>query len=250
MQFPEGENLVRDGDSKGEIFLLVEGACDVLVTGTSIWEIAEEPTLRWVDRLGPNEIFGASPLFPASDHFKETIATRTPCKVLRYRYERFDWREQGEGRELFQRNVLWGLGAHPLFSALSPTFRFLLAFSSQPRRLKPKDILCEEGDSGGSLYLVLNGWVAIHARNGEGVPVTVSRRGRGYVLGEVGAIDAVRSASMVADDDLYLAEIPEKAVHQLMRHLPAFKGLLAEQHRFHLEQNLEGTRLLYPRPRG
>ncbi len=49
----------------------------------------------------------------------------------------------------------------PIFAGLSPRDRLLIAMITTEDELEPDEILCEEGDEGEELYLVLSGEVAV-----------------------------------------------------------------------------------------
>jgi CRP-like cAMP-binding protein len=72
------------------------------------------------------------------------------------------------------------------------------------RTYRRGDRLFHEGDRSDAVYLVVEGRTRIYTTTDEGVEVTLSVRGPGELIGEMGALDAGarRSASVVALDPL------------------------------------------------
>jgi CRP/FNR family cyclic AMP-dependent transcriptional regulator len=83
-------------------------------------------------------------------------------------------------------------------------------------------VLLREGASGGSLFVILSGSVAI-TRGGR----RIAELGEGDLLGEMAVLgDGARTASAVVESDARLLVVPASAVHQLVDERPALRAAL------------------------
>ena len=108
---------------------------------------------------------------------------------------------------------------------LPPTLLAALAAHGNTRSFRGQTILLNEGDSGGSLYIVLAGRLRAYASSPEGRDVVLSEHGPGEYVGELSLDGATRSASVktleattccvVQASQLaaFLAQHPEFALH-------------------------------------
>jgi len=94
----------------------------------------------------------------------------------------------------------------------------LLRREPDVRTYQPGEVIFNEGDTGDSMYAVVEGRVAIKLR-GE----SVEHVGEGGVFGEMGLIDhQPRSASAVAETASRVAVISEKRFLRLVEQVPMF----------------------------
>jgi CRP/FNR family cyclic AMP-dependent transcriptional regulator len=85
-------------------------------------------------------------------------------------------------------------------------------------------VLVREGASGGSLFVILSGSVAV-TRGGR----RVAELGQGDMLGEVAMLDGrPRTASAVVEDDARLLVVPASAVHELVEQRPTLRAALEQ----------------------
>ena len=83
-------------------------------------------------------------------------------------------------------------------------------------------VLVREGASGGSLFVILSGSVAV-SRGGR----RLAELGAGDLLGEVAMLDGTaRSASAVVETEARLLVVPASAVHDLVGERPTLRQAL------------------------
>ena len=108
---------------------------------------------------------------------------------------------------------------------LPPSLLAALAAHGNTRTFRAQTILLNEGDSGGSLYIVLDGRLRAYASSPEGRDVVLSEHGPGEYVGELSLDGRPRSASVktveastccvVPGSELrgFLADHPDFALH-------------------------------------
>ena len=85
-------------------------------------------------------------------------------------------------------------------------------------------VLVREGASGGSLFVILSGSVAV-TRGGR----RIGRLGEGDLLGEVAMLaGGPRTASAVVESDARLLVVPASAVHELVEQRPTLRAALEQ----------------------
>ncbi|MDX6519720.1 MAG: family transcriptional regulator, cyclic receptor protein [Gaiellales bacterium] len=85
-------------------------------------------------------------------------------------------------------------------------------------------VLLREGASGGSLFVILSGSVAI-TRGGR----RIAELGEGELLGEMAVLgDGARTASAVVESDARLLVVPASAAHQLVDERPTLRAALEQ----------------------
>jgi CRP/FNR family cyclic AMP-dependent transcriptional regulator len=123
---------------------------------------------------------------------------------------------------------------------LPPSLRAALAARGNSRSFRAQTILLNEGDAGGSLYIVLTGKLRVYASSPEGRDVVLSELGPGEYVGELSLDGLPRSASVKSLEPTtccvvpaaqlpgFLAEHPEFALH-LSQKLTRMVRRLTEQ---------------------
>jgi CRP/FNR family transcriptional regulator, cyclic AMP receptor protein len=85
-------------------------------------------------------------------------------------------------------------------------------------------VLLREGASGGSLFVILSGSVAV-TRGGR----RIAELGQGDLLGEMAVLgDGERTASAVVESDARLLVVPASAVHKLVDERPTLRAALEQ----------------------
>ena len=96
---------------------------------------------------------------------------------------------------------------------LSAPARARLSESGSPLALEPGQFLCQAGDPGDAVYVVLEGEIEVLTRSEGGKPVRLSALGAGALVGEMAALDGgARSADMVAARRCRLWRLPRQAL--------------------------------------
>ncbi len=92
----------------------------------------------------------------------------------------------------------------------------------------PDDIIIEEGDSGKSFYIIVEGEVKVTKKTDEG-EIELARLGEGSFFGEFAFLTgAKRSASVIAATPTRVLEFSEDMLEQLLRKHPDIASILVE----------------------
>ena len=144
--------------------------------------------------------------------------------------------------------VAAALGEGAVFQVLSEAVRSRMAAAGSPLELSAGAFLCQAGDAGDALYVVLEGQIEVLNRSEGGRQVRLASLGRGALAGEMAALDGgARSADMVAARRSRLWRIPRSAVLAALQAEPAAAvALVAELSRRLRKANaaLEASSLL------
>jgi CRP-like cAMP-binding protein len=129
-----------------------------------------------------------------------------------------------------ERTLDAAMTASPILAPLSPLTRQTLAASGSLVALEPGALLCQQGDPGDAIFIVLEGEIEVSTRSLEGVQVRFASFGQASIIGEMGALDGgVRSADMVAVRRSMLWRIPRSTLIDALRTEPAAAvALIAE----------------------
>ncbi len=120
----------------------------------------------------------------------------------------------------------------PAFAGLGQKELGVIYNIAEQRRFAPGDIILKEGDKDKTLFLIVDGQVAIY-KNISGVNVPLDTLGAGYWVGEVAMLrDAPRMATAVAVNQTQLlaftpqgfATLPEKLQIHIQKYLLALAG--------------------------
>jgi sigma-B regulation protein RsbU (phosphoserine phosphatase) len=99
----------------------------------------------------------------------------------------------------------------------------------EERRLRPGEVILEEGDEGDSLYLISSGRVRIAKRDNSGHETVLALLHPGDFFGELELIDGrPRAARAIATDDCVLYALRRPVFEKLLRANPALHGRLLQ----------------------
>jgi CRP/FNR family cyclic AMP-dependent transcriptional regulator len=131
---------------------------------------------------------------------------------------------------LTERTLDAAMSASPILALLSARTRQSLAASGSVIALEPGAILCQQGDPGDAMFIVLEGEIEVRTSSLEGVQVRFASFGQASVIGEMAALDGgVRSADMIAVRRSTLWRIPRSTLIDALRAEPAAAvALIAE----------------------
>ena len=116
------------------------------------------------------------------------------------------------------------LAAVPLFSALSKKDLQLVAKQAEDAWVGAGDAVVTEGAAGAEFFVILSGRARVE-RHGR----KVADLGPGGFFGDLALLDrAPRNASVIAETDMELAKLGQRAFDELLENVPGFaKKLLA-----------------------
>ncbi|HVN02222.1 MAG TPA: cyclic nucleotide-binding domain-containing protein, partial [Caulobacteraceae bacterium] len=122
------------------------------------------------------------------------------------------------------------MAGSPILSLLSPASRARLAAAGSALALEPGRLLCQRGDPGDAIFVVLEGEIEIKVSSIEGREVRFASFGPGAVVGEMAALDGgLRSTDMLAARRSRLWRIPREPLMEALRGDPAASvALVAE----------------------
>ena len=131
---------------------------------------------------------------------------------------------------LTERTLDAAMAASPILAPLSPRTRQSLAASGSLIALEPGGLLCQQGDPGDAMFIVLEGEIEVRTSSLEGVQVRFASFAQGSVIGEMAALDGgLRSADMIAVRRSSLWRIPRSTLIEALRGEPAAAvALIAE----------------------
>jgi CRP-like cAMP-binding protein len=126
--------------------------------------------------------------------------------------------------------VLGALQSSEVLKAFSPEACRALAQAGSPTNLSAGGTLCQAGDPGDAVFVILDGEIEIRAASAGGRDVRLVALGRGAVVGEMAVLDGgPRSADMIATRRTRLWRIPRGALLERLEAEPkAAVALLVE----------------------
>jgi len=118
-------------------------------------------------------------------------------------------------------DALQRLSRAPGLKRIPEADRRRLVGKDRLRHLARGDRLFEEGSDGQSAYVILRGSLSILRELGDGVVAPIALRGVGEWVGELALLDGgLRSASVVADSETWVLEIPRDSFVELLGRHP------------------------------
>jgi len=112
---------------------------------------------------------------------------------------------------------------------LSAAVRERLASAGSTLNVERGVLLCQRGDPGDAVFVILDGEVEIRTSSAEGREVRYASFGAGAVIGEMAALDGgVRSTDMVVTRRSRIWRIPRAAVIEALSEPAAAVALIAE----------------------
>ncbi|MBV8682581.1 MAG: Crp/Fnr family transcriptional regulator [Caulobacteraceae bacterium] len=122
------------------------------------------------------------------------------------------------------------MAANAILGLLHETARHRLAQCGSPVSLQSGALLCQRGDPGDAIFIVLEGEIEVRMGSAEGREVRLASFGRVNVVGEMAALDGgPRSADMVALVRTRLWRIPRGPLLETLEAEPAAAvALIAE----------------------
>ena len=193
---------------------------------------------RVLDIVRPGEIFGEIAAITGHPRTAWAIAI-TPCKALQLNPEQFRkaLREAPEFALMLMRIMINRIRVTLALLARAGKLSKRLApaegrvFSEEvikemsaalgdrpPTKIPAKKMITREGDSGGSMYVVLSGRVAVFVNK-----VIIDNIGPGGVIGEIALVDgASRAITTLAESDVTLLPVNRDDFLMLVRSSPRF----------------------------
>ena len=109
----------------------------------------------------------------------------------------------------------------PLFSELSGKDRMLIALIATEEQLPPESLLCEEGDIGDELFLVIEGQVSVERVDTQGSVKQLAVIGKNSCVGETSLfVDQPRNATLRVIETSRILFIQKILLHELIKDYP------------------------------
>ena len=113
------------------------------------------------------------------------------------------------------------LGTVSIFSTLSTRDLLLVAVITTVEDLDVGEVLCEQGDEGDELYLILSGEVSIRKSEESKEAVEVAVLGAGDSLGESSLFsERPRNASLIVKNEAQILFLSRTLLHELISDYP------------------------------
>jgi len=116
-----------------------------------------------------------------------------------------------------------------IFKPFSEQAKLHLSQQIRHHRIEKGDVIVQQGDAGDSLFIIVEGAVAIKVRTNEGIIKEVARLGAGNFFGEMALLTGEdRAATVVAIVDTYLFELTQADIAPLIAQQPEVKELVTK----------------------
>jgi CRP-like cAMP-binding protein/Fe-S-cluster-containing dehydrogenase component/ferredoxin len=195
-----------------------------------------------VATLGPGDLFGEMTcisLYPRS----ATVMAATDCVMFEMLRNVLDIIQRNKtlraqlDAKYRQRALDDHLRSVPMFASLSQEFIDLLRNKVELVRYTKGDVICSQGDSADSFYLIRLGYVKVSEAH-PGGDLVLAYLGRGGYFGEIGLLGGgIRTATCTALDHVEVVRIRAQEFHQMVRQFPAVRENLETLVRERQEQN-------------
>jgi cAMP-dependent protein kinase regulator len=233
-----GEVLVAEGDAPDGVYIVVAGELEAVREDDRLGEAR-------VARLKDGAILGEMALVLKKPR-SATIRALTDVEAVRIdlaALERVAASHENVADALgaYTRRRLLGLmmASSPLFGGVGIDAREALLRRFEVQQVPEHTILVEQGEPGGTLYVVASGEVEVSLDAGEGEgATTVARLGPGQVFGELALLTREpATASVVAMSDSTVLALAADAFAEICRTWPEIQERLTEIGQDRLAEN-------------
>ena len=127
----------------------------------------------------------------------------------------------------------------PLFSELPPEVMQVLLERLTMQPYQKDEVIMREGDVGRSLFVIASGSVKVVRKDGKGEDQLIDKMKEGTFFGEIGLIaDVPRVATVIAEEDTVLLEVPRELIRKLNEKFPGLDELVRNFYKRRLLENL------------
>jgi predicted acylesterase/phospholipase RssA/CRP-like cAMP-binding protein len=217
-----GETLVRKGDPGGQLFVVVHGELEAVVSRAK--------SEARVGVLGPGDLIGEV-TWVTGGRCTVTVRAQSQSDLMRLDRDHLDAvaTRNPEVREAVTRLVTERLRRSQLLHALgnvfgesAPDLLQKLADQAEWRTLGAGEVLFEEGDTGDDWFVIVSGSVVALSKQ-SGAPRVLARLRAGNAVGEVALLTGRnRAATVMTHRRCLLARFPRSALESVVMRQPAF----------------------------
>lgn len=209
IEAPVGTVLCRAGHIQRELFFLVDGEA-------AIYKNTDEQGRRLIGFFGTDAIIGEVGFFMGEVRTADVVVTK-PAKLVRVQYDEQSFsavinREVAKKLQVRFR-VIHALARSSFLKALPEEALEPLIFVGQMRQAEEFQVICKEGDTGDSCYVVINGSVTVSKG-----PKTIGVLGPGEAFGEIALFftQGLRTATVMAQRETTLLELNAQGFYKLL----------------------------------
>lgn len=242
VKVPAGIHITRSGDQTRDLFVLIDGAAQVI----KLDEHPNSPTRGKklpIAQLSPGSVFGEIGFFLNVARTADVVATKD-CEIIRIRYDAVDFEplvksDKASGlKERFW--VLHALTKSEFFKDLPDDCLDSLIFAGKIYPVEANTTLFKEGEVGTSAYLVIQGEVII-TRDGK----SLNLMKQGSCFGELALMmtGGKRTATAICQKAAILLEIQQPDFYRLLSTQLAI-GVLMEKTVQSYLNSTEGQQIL------
>ena len=195
-----------------------------------------------IAELGPGELFGemtCMSYYPRS----ATVRAKTDCTMLEMLRNVLDIMQRNKTfREQLERNYKKrALDSHlrsvPVLAPLTPDFIEHLRDRVELQRFQPGQVICSQGESADSFYLVRLGFVKV-SQHHPGGDIVLAYLARGSYFGEMALLtNTPRMATCTALDHVEVVRVPGEDFRLMLERFPEIRKKLEDAATEHMEAN-------------
>ena len=196
IEFPAGENVITQGESGDNFYVVQFGTLDIFIGG-------ESGEMKVGSSLGPGSCFGELALMYNTPR-AATVRACDKCSLWQinrqtYRGILVYYKYLRNKQYLeFLKNV--SIGDKPLGSVLSPAELEQMAISLEKSSFEKDQKILIQGNTGDEFFIILEGSVSVYVADKDGKETKVTTLGRGSYFGEKALLNSeVRGATCIAD---------------------------------------------------
>jgi len=223
-ELAEGQVLFEEGDAGESLFFVNRGLLEAKAAGAKLGLISS------------GQCFGEFSFLTCKPR-TATVRAIEPCELLELSADKMRRVVQNQPRlaevlfNMFRDRALVNvLSQSPLFEMLPSKDRSRLAPRFKLVTLSKGQDAFQEGERGGSLFVVKDGSLTVKATI-HGEVIELAKLGRHQFFGEVSFLTGVpRTATVHALEDSELLKIEEEELRELLRHHPYMKDVLSKYH--------------------
>ncbi len=214
LEFPPKANILAQGDSARELFVLLDGEVEIIRSGRHGEKV-------WISRLGPVSVFGEAALVDDQPRSAQVVSylnstvLRVPIHILRQvALESQSVRQLEDFRNAILVNQFFA--SSPVFRSLTTESIDFLQSRGTLEYFDQNQTVFMQGDSGDSLFLILRGTVNVSVHG-----TSVKRLMQGNFFGEISMIANIpRTATILTEEPTVLFKISSDAFWEvLVKHM-------------------------------
>lgn len=200
--------LIKAGNKDRDLFVLLDGQA-------AIYKVFQNSNRQLIGVLPSGSIFGELGFLLGHSRSAD-IVTQTNSRILLIKFTpQLENLLNQEKAEMLQIRfwVIHALLNSEIFKYLPVEYFDPLIFSGQIHKMKANQVLFKEGDRGVSLFIIIQGSMAISQKGQR-----INSLGQGACLGEVAIFvtGGVRTATAHTQSECIVMEIPQQVIYRLL----------------------------------